>query len=67
MKQIFFMKKGVIIGIIIAIVVIGMVSAYSISEKSNSEITPSDITPKPAGVNHSVELSEGLTMTAPGP
>lgn len=62
------MKKGVIIGIIIAIVVIGMVSAYSISEKSNtSEITPSDITPKPAGVNHSVELSEGLTMTAPGP
>jgi hypothetical protein len=62
------MKKGVVIGIIIAIVVIGMISVYSISQNSNiDEITPSDVTPKPTGVNHSVELSEGLTMTAPGP
>ena len=62
------MKKGVVIGIIIAIVVIGMISAYSISQNSNtSEIIPSDVAPKPTGVNHSIELSEGLTMTAPGP
>ena len=63
------MKKGVVIGIIIAIVVIGMISAYSMtSQNSNtSEITPSDVIPKPTGVNHSIELTEGITMTAPSP
>lgn len=64
------MKKGVVIGIIIAIVVIGGVSAYSmINQNSNTgnKITPPDVISKPTGVNHSIELTEGLTMTAPSP
>lgn len=63
-----FVKKGVIIGIIIAIVIIGTISAYSIIDQNSNavdEIIPSDVIPKPTGVNHSVELSEGLTMTGP--
>ena len=66
------MKKGVvigmIIGIIIVIVIIGVISAYSmINQNSNTvnKITPPDAVPKPTGVNHSIELTEGITMTAP--
>ena len=64
-----FMKKGVVIGIIIAIIIIGIISAYSMtSQNSNTdEIISSDAIPKTTGVNHSIELSEGLTMTSPSP
>jgi hypothetical protein len=64
------MKKTVIIGIIIVIATIGIISAYSmINQSSNTinKIIPPDVTPKPTGVNHSIELTEGLTMTAPSP
>ena len=59
------MKKGVVIGIIIVIVIIGTISTYSmINQNSNTDeiITP-DVIPEPTGVNHSIELTEGLTMT----
>ena len=66
------MKKGVvivmIIVIIIIIVIIGAVSVYfMINQNSNTvnKITPPDAFPKPTGVNHSIELTEGITMTAP--
>ena len=62
------MNKGIIIGIIIAIVIIGTISAYSIinqnSNTVNKIITP-DVIPKTTGVNHSIELTEGITMTGP--
>ena len=62
------MKKGVIIGIIITIVIIGIISVYStVNQNSNNEIIPSDVIPETTGVNHSVELTEGITMTAPTP
>ena len=67
-KNIVFMKKGVIIGIIITIVIIGIISVYStVNQNSNNEIIPSDVIPETTGVNHSVELTEGITMTAPTP
>jgi len=66
------MKKGVVIGMIIGIiivtVIIGAISAYSmINQNSNTtnKITSPDAVPKPTGVNHSIELTEGITMTAP--
>ena len=62
------MKKGVVIGIIIVIVIIGTISAYSmINQNSNTanKITTPDAIPKSTGVNHSIELTEGITMTAP--
>jgi len=65
------MKKGVvigmIIGIIIVIVIIGAIFAYSmINQNSNTnKIMLPDAVPKPTGVNHSIELTEGITMTAP--
>ncbi len=65
-----FMKKGVVIGIIIIIVIIGTISAYSmINQNSNNinEIIPSTPPPVTTGVNHSIELTEGITMTAPSP
>ena len=60
------MKKLIIIGIII-IVIIGTISAYSmINQNSNTnEIVTPDIIPKTTGVNHSIELTEGITMTGP--
>ena len=63
------MKKGVIVGIIILIIIIGTISAYSmIDQNSNtSEIMPSDVIPEKTGVNHSIELTEGITMTSPSP
>lgn len=67
------MKKGVIIGIIIVIIiviaVIGIISAYSIIDQNlnNEEIIPSNVIPETTGVNHSIELTEGITMTAPSP
>ena len=64
------MKKGVVIGIIIVIVIIGAISAYSmINQNSNTinKITTPDTIPKSTGVNHSIELTEGITMTAPSP
>lgn len=63
------MKKGVVIGIIIAIVIIGTISAYSVitQNPNTSEIMPSDAIPEKTGINHSIELSEGLTMTSPSP
>jgi hypothetical protein len=64
------MKKGVVIGIIIIIVIIGTISAYSmINQNSNNinEIIPSTPPPVTTGVNHSIELTEGITMTAPSP
>ena len=63
------MKKGVVIGIIIVIVIIGTISAYSmINQNSNTnEIITSDVIPEPTGVNHSIELTEGLTMTGQQP
>jgi len=68
------MKKGIvigmIIGIIIVIVIIGVISAYSmINQNSNAanKIMPPDAVPKSTGVNHSIELTEGITMTAPLP
>ncbi len=61
--------KKVIVGIIIVIVIIGTISAYSmINQNSNTnEIIPSDVIPKKTGVNHSIELTEGISMTAPSP
>ena len=63
------MKKGVIVGIIIMIIIIGTIYAYSIiNQNSNThEIMPSDVIPKKTGVNHSIELTEGITMTSPSP
>lgn len=63
------MKKGVVIGIIIIIIIIGTISAYSmINQNSNTnEIISSDAIPEKTGVNHSIELTEGITMTAPSP
>ena len=63
------MKKGVIIGIIIIIAFIGTISAYSIIDQNlnNEEIILSDVIPETTGVNHSIELTEGITMTAPSP
>lgn len=63
------MKKRVVIGIIIVIVIIGTISAYSIIDQNSNninEIMPS-ATPVTTGVNHSIELTEGITMTAPSP
>ena len=61
------MKKGVVIGIITVIIIVGAISAYSmINQNSNTdEIVPSDVIPKTTGVNHSIELTEGITMTGP--
>lgn len=62
------MKKGVVIGIIIVIVIIGTISAYSVIDQNSNtadEIMPSDVIPEKTGINHSIELSEGLTMTSP--
>ena len=63
------MKKGVVIGIIIVIVIIGTISAYSMTNQSSNtdEIIPSDVIPKTTGTNHSIELTEGIAMTAPSP
>lgn len=63
------MNKGVVIGIIIVIVIIGTISAYSVIDQNSNtnEIVPSDAIPEKTGTNHSVELSEGLTMTSPSP
>lgn len=63
------MNKGVVIGIIIVVVIIGTISTYSvIVQNSNTdEIISSDAIPETTGVNHSIELSEGITMTAPSP
>lgn len=63
------MNKGVIIGIIIAVIIIGTISAYSVIDQNSNtnEIIPSDVIPETTGVNHSIELSEGLTMTSPSP
>jgi hypothetical protein len=40
-----------------------------IDQNSNTvnDVAPSDAISKPTGVNHSIELTEGLTMTAPSP
>jgi len=62
------MKKGVVIGIIIVIVIIGTISAYSIiNQNSNTvnEIITPDIIPEKTGTNYSVELTEGVSMTGP--
>ncbi len=62
------MNKGIIIGIIIIIVIIGTISAYSmINQNSNTanEIVTPDVIPETTGVNHSIELTEGITMTGP--
>lgn len=61
--------KKVVVGIIIVIVIIGTISAYSmINQNSNTnEIIPTDVIPKKTGVNHSIELTDGITMTAPSP
>lgn len=63
------MKKGIIIGIIIVIIIIGVISAYSVIDQNSStdEITLPNVSPKPTGTNHSIELTEGITMTAPSP
>jgi len=66
------MKNGVVIGIIIVIIiviaVIGIISAYSIIDQNlNNEIISPDVIPDTTGVNHSIELTEGITMTAPSP
>ena len=63
------MKKGIII-VIIIIVILGTISAYSIIDQNSNtadEIISSDIIQKPTGTNHSIELTEGITMTAPSP
>jgi len=63
-------KKGVVIGIIIVVILIGIISAYSVIDQNSNntdEIIPSDAIPETTGVNHSIELSEGLTMTSPSP
>ena len=65
-----FMKKGVVIGIIIVIIIVGTISAYSIIDQNSNttdEIVLSDVIPEKIGINHSIELSEGLTMTSPSP
>ena len=61
------MKKGVIIGIIIAVIIIGTITAYSVIDQNSDDVIPSTAIPKTTGVNHSIELSEGLTMTSPAP
>ncbi len=62
------MTRGVVIGIIIGIVIIGTISAYSvIDQNSDNDVMPSAPIPETTGVNHSIELTEGLTMTSPSP
>jgi len=59
--------KKVVIGAIITVVIIGTISAYYvIDQNSNADnIVPSDVIPEITGINHSVELTEGITMTSP--
>ena len=61
------MKKGVVIGIIITVIIIGTISAYSIIDQNSNtnEIMPPDVIPEMTGINHSIELTEGITMTGP--
>lgn len=64
------MKKGVVIGIIIVIIIVGTISAYSIIDQNSNttdETLSSDVIQTPTGTNHSIELTEGITMTAPSP
>ena len=63
------MKKGIAVGIIIVIVIIGVIFVYSTVDQNstNEEIIQSDVIPETTGVNHSIELTEGITMTAPTP
>ena len=63
------MNKRIVIGIIIVIVIIGTISAYSVIDQNSNtnEIVPSDVIPETTGVNHSIELTEGITMTSPSP
>ena len=63
------MKKGIVIGMIFIIIIIGVISAYSVIDQNSitDEITLPDVSPKPIGTNHSIELTEGITMTAPSP
>ena len=63
------MKKGVVIGIIVVIIIIGAISAYSMIDKNSNpdEIILSDVIPETTGTNHSIELTEGITMSAPSP
>lgn len=63
------MKKRVVIGIIVVIIIIGTISAYSVIDQNSNtdEIIPSDVIPETTGINHSIELSEGLTMASPSP
>ena len=60
------MKKGVVIGIII-IVIIGTISVYSMTNQNpnTDKIIPPDVIPETTGINHSIELTEGITMTGP--
>lgn len=64
------MKKGVVIGIIIVIVIIGTISTYVVINQNlnaANKITLPDTAPTSTGVNHSIELTEGITMTTPSP
>ena len=63
------MNKRVVIEIIIAVIIIGTISAYYVIDQNSNtdDIVPSDVIPETTGVNHSIELSEGLTMTSPSP
>lgn len=63
------MKKGVVIGIIIAVIIIGTISTYAVINQNlnaANKITLPD-TQTSTGVNHSIELTEGITMTTPSP
>jgi hypothetical protein len=62
------MKKLIVIGIIIVIVIIGTISVYSmINQNSNTvnEIITPDVIPEKTGTNYTVNLNEGITMTGP--
>jgi len=59
------MNKGIVVGIIVAVIIIVGIASYSTVNQNNDDLLSEDIStesPPETGIHHSIELTESITM-----
>jgi len=59
------MNKGIVVGIIVAVIIVVGIASYSTINQNNDDLLSEDISaksPPETGIHHSIELTESLTM-----
>ena len=62
------MNKGIVVGIIVAVIIVVGIASYSTVNQNNDDLLSEDIStesPPKVGIHHSIELTESIAVKSP--